>query len=35
MHIDIPQGEYYLRFAIGAGQNPPTHNSDKIRLIVE
>lgn len=32
---DLPKGEYYLRFAINSGTNSPTHNSDKIKLIVE
>ncbi len=31
----LPKGKYYLRFAINCGSEAPTHNSDKIELIVE
>ncbi len=31
---DLPIGEYYLRFAINSGAHSPTHNSDKIKLII-
>jgi hypothetical protein len=31
----LPNGKYYLRFAINYGINNPTHNSDKIELQVE
>jgi hypothetical protein len=31
----LPRGKYYLRFAIGIGLYNPTHNSDKIELIIE
>ena len=30
----LKEGKYYLRFAISVGDNNPTHNSDKIKLIV-
>jgi hypothetical protein len=30
----LNEGTYYLRFAIGIGNDNPTHNSDKIELIV-
>ncbi|MEO7983005.1 MAG: glycosyltransferase family 39 protein [Bacteroidota bacterium] len=32
---EAPKGKYYLRFAIGIGFYNPTHNSDKIELIIE
>ena len=31
----LPGGKYYLRFAINCGHNNPTHNSDKIELVIE
>jgi hypothetical protein len=31
----LKKGNYYLLFAIGTGSYNPTHNSDKIKLIVE
>ena len=31
----LPKGEYILRFAIQSGYYNPTHNSDKIELVVE
>jgi hypothetical protein len=31
----LPKGKYYLRFAINCGHNNPTHNSDKIEMLVE
>jgi Dolichyl-phosphate-mannose-protein mannosyltransferase len=31
----LPPGKYYLRFAIHSGYYYPTHNSEKIKLIVE
>ncbi len=31
----LPKGKYYLRFAINYGHNNPTHNSDKIELVIE
>ena len=31
----LPPGKYYLRFAIRSGYYYPTHNSDKIELIVD
>lgn len=31
----LPKGKYYLRFAINFGHNNPTHNSDKIELVIE
>jgi Dolichyl-phosphate-mannose-protein mannosyltransferase len=30
----LPEGKYYLRIAIGSGNYNPTHNSEKIELIV-
>lgn len=32
---DLPKGKYYLLFAINCGHNNPTHNSDKIELLIE
>ena len=32
---DLPKGNYYLRFAIGIGFYNPTHNSEKIKLVIE
>lgn len=31
----LPKGKYYLRFAISAGYYYPTHNSEKIELLIE
>ncbi len=31
----LSKGKYYLRFAINCGHNNPTHNSDKIELLIE
>ena len=31
----LPKGKYYLRFAINCGHNNPTHNSNKIELVIE
>ncbi len=31
----LPKGKYYLRFAINSGYRNPSHNSDKIELVVE
>jgi hypothetical protein len=31
----LPKGGYYLRFAINCGNNNPTHNSDKIEILIE
>ena len=31
----LPKGNYYLRFAIGIGDYNPTHNSEKIPLVIE
>lgn len=31
----LPKGKYYFRFAIGIGFYNPTHNSDKLELIIE
>jgi hypothetical protein len=31
----LPTGKYYLRFAISEGYQNPTHNSDKIELVVD
>jgi len=31
----LPKGKYFLRFAIQSGFYNPTHNSDKIELVVE
>lgn len=33
--LDLPKGNYYLRFAISSGYYYPTHNSDKIAFKVE
>jgi hypothetical protein len=30
----LKEGTYYLRFAIGVGNENPTHNSDKIKMII-
>lgn len=35
LNPQLPKGKYYLRFAIGVGIYNPTHNSDKIELIIE
>jgi 4-amino-4-deoxy-L-arabinose transferase-like glycosyltransferase len=32
---DLPAGKYYLRFAINCGYRNPTHNSDKIELLID
>ncbi len=32
---DLPAGEYFLRFSIKEGKTNGTHNSDKIRLVIE
>lgn len=32
---DLPQGKYYLRFAMNRGFRLPTHNSDKLLLTIE
>lgn len=34
-NLQLSKGKYYLRFAISAGRTLPTHNSDKILLVVE
>jgi len=31
----LPKGKYYLRFAINCGHNNPTHNSEKINLVIQ
>ena len=31
----LPRGKYYMRFAINTGIYTPTHNSDKIELVVK
>ena len=31
----LPAGKYYLRFAINSGYRKPTHNSDKIELVID
>ncbi len=31
---DVPAGKYFMRFAINAGKNAPTHNSEKINLTI-
>ena len=31
----LPKGIYYLRFVIGVGNYNPTHNSEKIKLVIE
>src|SRR5204863_7835900 len=31
----LPKGKYYLRLAINCGHNNPTHNSEKIGLVIE
>jgi hypothetical protein len=31
----LPKGKYYLRFAINCSHNNPTHNNDKIELVIE
>lgn len=35
VYPNLPKGKYLLRFAINCGYRNPTHNSDKIKLIVE
>jgi hypothetical protein len=32
--LDLLPGEYYLRIAINRGNRYPTHNSEKIELVV-
>jgi hypothetical protein len=31
----VPKGNYFMRFSISEGETNPTHNSDKIELIIE
>lgn len=35
LNPQLPKGNYYFRFAIGIGYYNPTHNSDRIELIIE
>lgn len=33
--LDLPKGNYFLRFAVNCGYRNPTHNSDRIQLVVD
>ncbi|MBC7873721.1 MAG: glycosyltransferase family 39 protein [Ferruginibacter sp.] len=33
--MSLPKGKYYLRFTIQSGDGIPTHNSDKIEMLIE